>query len=31
VSHFAFLQDPVMFNESLLHFLSAENALGMLR
>ncbi len=23
VSHFAFLQDPVMFNESLLHFLSA--------
>jgi len=25
VSHFAFLQDPVMFNESLLHFLSAED------
>jgi pimeloyl-ACP methyl ester carboxylesterase len=25
VSHFAFLQDPVMFNESLLHFLSVEN------
>ena len=24
-SHFAFLQDPVMFNESLLHFLSAED------
>ena len=24
VSHFAFLQDPAMFNESLLHFLSAE-------
>lgn len=23
VSHFAFLQDPVMFNESVLHFLSA--------
>ncbi len=31
VSHFAFLQDPVMFNESLLHFLSAEDTLGMLR
>lgn len=26
VSHFAFLQDPVMFNESLLHFLSVEDA-----
>jgi len=26
VSHFAFLQDPDMFNESLLHFLSAEDA-----
>jgi len=25
VSHFAFLQDPAMFNESLLHFLSAED------
>jgi pimeloyl-ACP methyl ester carboxylesterase len=25
VSHFAFIQDPVMFNESLLHFLSAED------
>ncbi|MGA7871465.1 MAG: alpha/beta hydrolase [Candidatus Binatus sp.] len=25
VSHFAFLQDPVMFNESLLHFLSVED------
>lgn len=25
VSHFAFLQDPVMFNQSLLHFLSAGN------
>ena len=25
VSHFAFLQDPGMFNESLLHFLSAED------
>jgi pimeloyl-ACP methyl ester carboxylesterase len=24
VSHFAFLQDPVMFNQSLLHFLAAE-------
>jgi len=28
VSHFAFLQDPVMFNESLLHFLSAEDRSG---
>jgi pimeloyl-ACP methyl ester carboxylesterase len=26
VSHFAFIQDPAMFNESLLHFLSAEVA-----
>ncbi len=25
VSHFAFLQDPVMFNESLQHFLSADD------
>jgi pimeloyl-ACP methyl ester carboxylesterase len=25
VSHFAFLQDPVMFNESLLHFLAPED------
>jgi len=25
VSHFAFLQDPVMFNESLMHFLSAQD------
>jgi pimeloyl-ACP methyl ester carboxylesterase len=25
VGHFAFLQDPVMFNESILHFLSAED------
>jgi pimeloyl-ACP methyl ester carboxylesterase len=25
VSHFAFLQDPVMFNQSLLHFLAAED------
>lgn len=25
VSHFAFLQDPVMFNESLLHFLSTDD------
>jgi pimeloyl-ACP methyl ester carboxylesterase len=26
VSHFAFLQDPVMFNDSLLHFLSFDDA-----
>lgn len=25
VGHFAFLQDPVMFNESLMHFLAAED------
>jgi len=26
VSHFAFLQDPIMFNQSLAHFLSADGA-----
>ncbi|MGC1676610.1 MAG: alpha/beta fold hydrolase [Candidatus Binataceae bacterium] len=28
VSHFAFLQDPVMFNQSLMHFLSPEDDAG---
>ena len=31
VSHFAFMQDPVMFNESLLHFLSGGDAADSVR